>query len=249
MRELEHPMPAHPLPRRTLRAALAAAVLTASLSGCSVFSERTEQPVAVSPSDAATTAAEVPFGSEFSRDGTYQSHIPVQGLDFVWSVWASKSTPRMAEWRPRGSKYFSFTFQAYDTRRNLRDPFDTKRKVWLERMEVVSQTSTASGQVQSPYNLDEWAPDVTFDPEAVTNGRMGMLITSPKGGFELRNQEIPDMADDTEGVTLMFRAVLHIQQRPGVNRYQRREVTLQLPIAIFASKYPTRPQPVPYNAS
>lgn len=76
-----------------------------------------------------------------------------------------------------------------------------------------------------------------------------MLITSPKGAFELRNQAIKDMADDTEGVTLTFRFTVHVQAKPGSRRYFRRDVVQELPIAIFSSEYATRPQPVPYNAT
>ncbi len=226
-------------------AVLVSAVLM--LTGCSLIPD--EKPAPQPTAQADPTVAPMPFNSEFSRDGTFQSHILIDGIDFVYTFWAAKTTPRMAEWHPKGDKYFSMSFQGYDTRRRLRDPFRTKRLVWLERVQVTSQTSTSSSTTESPYNLDEWAPDITFDPQARTRGRMGMLITSPKGAFELRNQVIKDMADDTEGITLNLRAVVHIQARAGAKRYVKREVTLQLPIAIFESKYATSPQPVPYNAS
>lgn len=218
--------------------------LVLALTSCSLFEDEPEP----TPEDT-PRVADVPFGSEFSRDGTFQSHIKMQGIDFVYTVWSAKATPRMQEWHPRGDKYFSFTFQAYDTRRRLRDRFATKRLVWLERMQITSTSTTASGSSQSPYSMDEWAPDVTFDPEARTNGRKGMLITSPKGAFELRNQVIGDLADDTEGVTLTFRFTVHIETRAGSKRYVKRDVVQSLPIAVFESDFATRPQPVPYNAS
>jgi hypothetical protein len=216
-------------------------VLTTS---CSLFESPEKKEPAPRPA-----VADAPFGSEFTRDGTFQSHTMYDGVDFVYTVWAAKATPRMQEWHPQGDKFFSFTFQGYDTRRRMRDPFRTKRLVWLERMKVTSQTTTKSGATESPYSIDEWAPDVTFDPEARTNGRKGMLITSPKGAFELRNQAIRSLADDTEGVTLTFRFIVHIERRAGSGRYVRREVVQTVPIAIFESEYATRPQPVPYNAS
>ena len=222
-----------------------ALLVVLTLSACSPLTDaRDDLPAPTSP-----VVAPMPFNSEFSRDGTYQSHIRIDDIDFVFTIWAAKATPRMAEWYPKGDKYFSFTFQGYDTRREMRDPFSTKRLVWLERVQVTSRTTTGSGTTESPYTLDEWAPDVTFDPQARTAGRRGMLITSPKGAFELRNQVLKDMADDTQGVTLDFRAVVHVQQRRGSNRYAQHEVTLQIPVAIFASEYATRPQPVPFNAS
>lgn len=225
-------------------AALVVAVLLV-LTGCSLpTAPAEEKPPPVNPS-----VAPMPFNSEFSRDGTYQSHIRIDDVDFVFTIWAAKATPRMAEWHPRGDKYFSFTFQGYDTRVRMRAPFARKRLIWLEQVQVTSRTTAPSGPGEPPYALDEWAPDVTFDPEARTSGRKGMLITSPKGAFELRNQVIKDLPDDTEGVTLTFRAVVHIQNGPRASGHSTREVSLEIPVAIFASPFATRPQPVPFNAS
>ena len=44
-------------------------------------------------------------------------------IDYVYTLYPTKSTPRTNEWYPKGAKYFSFTFQAYDLDRELRDPF------------------------------------------------------------------------------------------------------------------------------
>ncbi|MFC6153638.1 hypothetical protein [Nocardioides yefusunii] len=238
------PVPAR---RRLTRLAVPLLCLSAALAGCS----STAQEAAPDESTVlgAATAAEMPFNSEFSRDGTYQSHTKVDGIDFVFNIWASKATPRMGEWYPKGDKYFSFTFQGYDTATPMRSAFARKRLVWLEKVQVTSTSTTASGRVETPYTLDAWAPDVTFDPEARTLGRKGMLITSPKGAFELRNQVIKDLADDTEGVTLTFRATAHVQERRNSKNYRSHEITLQIPVAIFASGTPTVPQPVPFNAS
>lgn len=228
-----------------LRAAALLVTALVALTGCSLSSPAAEQEAPkVDP-----VVAPMPFNSEFSRDGTYQSHLLIDEVDYVFTIWAAKATPRMAEWHPKGDKYFSFTFQGYDTRTKMRASFARKRLIWLERVEVTSQTTAASGPAQPPYTLDAWAPDVTFDPEARTAGRKGMLITSPKGAFELRNQVIKDLPDDAEGVTLTFRATVHVQKGPRSAQYDTREVSLQIPVAIFPSEFATRPQPVPFNAS
>ncbi|MBM9461434.1 hypothetical protein JK386_16140 [Nocardioides sp. zg-536] len=233
---------------RAFGAAALAVVLALGLAACTA--QEAEPGAAPSETGAVAPApAPVKFNSEFSRDGTFQSHIEMDGVDFVFTIWSAKTTPRMQEWYAKGDKYFSFTFQAYDTRQRLRDPFRTKRRVWLERVQISSQTTTKSGGSESPYNIDEYAPDITFDPEARTRKGKGMLITSPKGAFELRNQAIKDMADDTEGITLTFRATVHIQEQARSKKYTAREVTQVLPIAIFESEFATRPQPVPYNAT
>ena len=101
-----------------------------------------------------------------------------------------------------GNKYFSFTFQAYDLARDLRDPFKTKRKVYLEpRSQVTSATTTSDGGADpgAVHARRLGAQGRTFDPEPLTT-KYGMLITSPKGAFELRNQAIGEVSADTVGV-------------------------------------------------
>ncbi|WP_317698599.1 hypothetical protein [Aeromicrobium sp. REDSEA-S32_B7] len=174
--------------------------------------------------------------------------MKVGTLDFVYTIWPTKSTPRTNEWYPLGDKYFSFTLQAYDLSRRLRDPFRTKRRVYLGKIQVSSATTTSSGEVENPYTLDADARRITFDPEPVAS-RYGMLITSPKGAFELRNQKIGPLAADTKGVTLTFKATVWIQRRAGSREYVPELVTQEVPIAIFASKTPTEAQKIPINAN
>lgn len=232
---------------RTTSYSVLMCVLALLLSSCAVWD-------ALSPEDeevpaAETTAVEKMFDSQFTRDGTFQSHIDVNGIDFVYTLWPTKSTPRTNEWYPRGDKHFSFTFQAYDLNRRLRDPFATKRKVYLDRIQVVSRTTTVgNSRRQRPYRLDAEARKITFDPEAVATER-GMLITSPKGAFELRNQRIGPMALDTRGITLRFTATVWIQERAGSDVFSKREITQSVPIAIFESTQRTKVAKIPVNAN
>jgi hypothetical protein len=197
----------------------------------------------------AAAASPAPYDSQFTRDGTFQSHIRVNGLDFVYTLYPTKSTPRTNEWYPRGSKFFSFTFQAYDLTRKLRDPFVTKRKVYLDHITVTSRTRTTDGgRTQHPYELDAVARDVTFDPEPLST-RYGMLVTSPKGAFELRNQRIGPMSLDTRGLDLMFTATVWVQQSPGSASFTRRQVRQTVPIAIFESEKPTEVASIPVDAN
>jgi hypothetical protein len=173
----------------------------------------------------------------------------VNGLDFVYTLYPTKSTPRTNEWYPRGNKFFSFTFQAYDLTRKLRDPFATKRKVYLSHIAVTSQTKTTDGgRTQHPYELDGVAKDITFDPEPLST-RYGMLVTSPKGAFELRNQEIGAMSLGTRGLDLHFTATVWVQQSPGSTRFTRRLVRQTVPIAIFESRKPTEVASIPVDAN
>jgi hypothetical protein len=248
-----------PLPQETNRmnrthVAVATAALIAAmtaLTGCSAIDNLTSS--SDEPSESASAIASpspTPYESQFTRDGTFQSHIDVDGMDFVYTLYPTKSTPRTNEWYPKGKKYFSFTFQAYDLDREIRDDFKTKRKVWLERIQVTSTVKLTGGGTNSerPYELDAIAKNVTFDPEPLAT-KYGMLITSPKGAFELRNQAIRPTAADTKGIDLHFTATVWIEERAGSDKYYKKTIKQTVPIAIFPSKTPTQAQSIPVDAN
>ncbi|WP_244929702.1 hypothetical protein [Nocardioides sp. W7] len=230
--------------------AVAAVALSVLLSSCSAIGDLTgggDDPVeAESPS---ATPTETVYDSQFTRDGTFQSHIDVNGVDFVYNMYPTKATPRTNEWFPRGNKYFSFTLGAYDLDRDLRDPFKTKRKVYLDRIKVTSRTVLKDGSAGTdrPYELNASAKKITFDPEPVST-KYGMLITSPKGAFELRNQQIGEMAPDTRGVNLSFRATVWIENSAGSGTFFKQTIKQEVPIAIFASEEETVVADIPVNA-
>ena len=195
-----------------LASATAAVVL---LSGCSAMDGLFSSSEGESSASSKPTASETPYPSQFTRDGTFQSHRKIDGMDFVYTLYPTKSTPRTNEWYPRGSKFFSFTFQVYDLDRGLRDPFTTKRLAYLDRITVDSNTVTYDGgRVEHPYRLDADAKRITFDPQPVST-KYGMLITSPKGAFELRNQRIKPTSLDTKGIDLIFTAVVWVEESAG----------------------------------
>lgn len=226
-------------------------LLTASLTGCSSlpFGGSEDAPAEAQPEPAA--AAE-PIDSQFTSDGTFQSHLSVPGVpgvDFVYTMYPTKATPRTNEWYPGGRKYFTFTFTAYDLAQGLRDPFATKRKVYLETIDVTSRTITEDGPgKQEPYEVSGVGADITFDPEPLTTPN-GMLVSSPKGAFELRNQSIGPVAKGTTGVELTFRAVVNVQTTAGGGQFVQRTVTQKVPVGIFASDEPTKATKIPVNAN
>ncbi len=233
--------------RPSATAGLLAALLV--LTGCSALDGLTGSDDPTGSPSATPSATATPYDSQFTRDGTFQSHIDVNGLDFVYTLYPTKSTPRTNEWYPKGNKFFSFTFQAYDLDRALRDKFATKRQVYLDHITVTSETKTTDGgRVQHPYQLDAVAKDVTFDPEPLTT-RYGMIITSPKGAFELRNQKIKGTSPDTKGIDLLFTSTVWIQESPGSTRFYKKVIRQKVPIAIFASDKPTQAQPIPVDAN
>lgn len=234
---------------RLVPAVAALATAAALLSGCSAFDGLTSSDDSGESPAATPTATETPYDSQFTRDGTFQSHIDVNGVDFVYTLYPTKSTPRTNEWYPKGNKFFSFTFQAYDLNRSLRDKYATKRKVYLDHITVSSATKTSDGgQVQHPYQLDAVAKDITFDPEPLTT-KYGMIITSPKGAFELRNQRIRPTSLDTRGIDLLFTATVWIQDRPGSAKFSKKVIRQKVPIAIFESDKPTEVQSIPVDAN
>lgn len=233
------------------KAAKFVAILAAftTLSACTAL-DNFGDPAPASP--AATSTPSVPtesvFNSQFTEDGTYQSHIDVNGVDFVFTIWPTKSTPRTNDWYPLGNKFFSFTLTAYDLDRGLRDPFKTKRKVYMSRIRVAAKTTAASGVAETPYTLSSTAAKITFDPQPVKS-RYGMLITSPKGAFELRNQKIGELALDTQGLTLTFEATVSIQQTDKSKTYDTETIHEEVPITIFKSTKPTKVSPIPIDAN
>ncbi|MFC7495052.1 MULTISPECIES: hypothetical protein [unclassified Nocardioides] len=224
--------------------------LALALSGCSAIDGLTGDDDPESASSASPSATETPYDSQFTRDGTFQSHIDIDNLDFVYTLYPTKSTPRTNEWYPKGKKYFSFTFQAYDLDRDLRDPFRTKRKVYLDRIQVTSQVLSVDGGKtgEEPYALDAEARRITFDPEPLSTER-GMLVTSPKGAFELRNQPIRPTSTDTKGIDLFFTATVWMERRAGSGDFVKKKISQKVPIAIFESDQPTQAQSIPVDAN
>lgn len=234
---------------RKIATFIATAVTLMAFSACGALNTFGEPAPAATPAaPAAVAPTESVFDSQFTDDGTYQSHIDLNGVDFVLTIWPTKSTPRTHEWYPLGNKFFSFTLTAYDLDRGLRDKFATKRKVYLSRIRVSAKTVTQSGTVETPYLLSSPAARITLDPEPVTS-KYGMLITSPKGAFELRNQKIGDLAPDTHGLTLSFEATVSIQQAAKSKSFDTQTIHEDVPITIFKSRKPTKVTPIPIDAN
>lgn len=233
---------------RRLAPALGVALsLVLVLTGCSTIKDLTgidlnpgAAPESVAASSSVSSAADV-FTSEFTRDGTYTSHTKKSGVDYVLTVWPSKKTPWTNQWRPSGSKFFSFTFQAYDTNVPLRSKFSKKRKVYLADVTVTSVTQTTSGNTTSPLTLALNPLKDSWDPSPTTS-KYGALITNPKGTFERRNEEIGSLDADTYGLTLTFAFNVKTETKAGSKKYTKNTITVQVPIRIYLSSEPTASQ-------
>lgn len=191
-----------------------------------------------------------PIESEFTTDGTVQAHLDVRGaddIDLVLTMYPTARTPRTHEWYPKGGKYFTYTLQAFDTSRGERDPFDSKREVYLGDLDVSSVVLGEDGKLdrraREPYRLDAEARDVTLDPEPAGNDD-GMLITSPKGSFELQEQKLGSVPRGSRGVELTFDAVVFVETSAGSDTFDRRTVSTDVPVGIFDSAERTTSDPV-----
>lgn len=232
--------------RRRALAGTAVATLTLVLAGCR-FPGLPQSPSTPGASTSASAAADPGANVQFTHDGTYQSHTGYDGVDFVLTAYPSKQTPRTHEWYARGKKYFNWTFQAYDLRVPLRAPFESKRKVYLDTVRVTSTLTPRRG-AGGGYHVSARAQRITFDPQPAT-GPHGMLITSPKGSLELRNQFIPTLPMGTTRITLHFRLVAWVEGTPTSPAYTKHVISEQIPIEIYPGRTRTVAANVPVDAS
>jgi hypothetical protein len=242
------------MPKRSvLRAASAtAAVATVvALSGCSTIMPLFGiQPTPITQGSASTPiepqAADtnLQFASLFTDMGSVHPTADIADqLELTLDVWTEQKTH---DWTPLADKRFSFVIGVYDNRVAAEAPFDQKRRVYMSNISVTAKTSTASGVVETPYALNTDPLKVTLDPEAMRSDQgLGLLITSPKGGFQLESQQIGVLADDTEGVMLDFAMQVSFETSPLSNAYTTQIVHQYVPVAIFSEAVAATPAPTP----
>jgi uncharacterized protein YceK len=198
-------------------------------------------------SDSAT-ASGLQFASVFTDMGSVHPTVDLgEQLQLQLDVWTEQKTH---DWTPMADKRFSFVIGVYDRRVPAEAAFDQKRRVYMSNITVTAQTSSASGTVETPYVLNTDPLKVTLDPEALRSEQgLGLLITSPKGGFQLESQQIGVLAADTQGVMLDFAFQVSFENAPLSNTYTTQVVHQYVPIAIFsevaAAAASATPSPTP----
>jgi hypothetical protein len=206
--------------------------LAFSLSGCSATSLFGAAPVAA-PVVTATptpTATVLPYESVFSDMGSIHPEVALASkLNLQLDMWTEQKTH---EWYPTSEKLFSMVISVFDTNVAESAPFSKKRKVYMSNLSVTATTTTTSGLVEKPFVLDVDPIEVTLDPEALTSD-YGLLITSPKGGFQLESNEIGALAADTTGLVLDFAMTISTQSKSGSKSYATQVVHQLIPVAIF----------------
>jgi hypothetical protein len=235
--------------RITLRAlsAGAAVATVVALSGCStilpLFGIQSTPPAHETASSSSQAAdAALQFASVFTDMGSVHPAVDLADqLQLRLDVWTEQKTH---DWTPDADKRFSFVIGVYDDRVPAEAPFDQKRRVYMSNISVTAQTSAASGAVEAPYVLNTDPLKVTLDPEALRSEQgLGLLITSPKGGFQLESQQIGVLAADTEGLMLDFAMQVSFETSPLSNTYTTQIVHQYVPVAIFSPLPPATPTP------
>jgi hypothetical protein len=222
--------------QRAVRAALlgGAAVLAVLVTGCATFSpllssQPTQQNVGLSTA-APAGAPELVFDSVFTDMGSVHPTVSIgPALDLELDMWTEQKTH---EWSTDGEKLFSFVISVYDRAVPAEAPFDTKRHVYMSNIAVTATTSTTSGASVSPFVLNTDPVLVTLDPEALRSEH-GLLITSPKGGFQLESNQIGALSPDTYGVLLDFAMTVSTEAVAGGGAFSTQVVHVPVPVAIF----------------
>jgi hypothetical protein len=223
------------MPNWISRAGSTAAVglLAMSLTSCSVSGGLFgDNPLAAAQVEPTTVATTVPleYNSVFSDMGSIHPTAMIGNqLELELDMWTEQKTH---EWYPDSEKLFSFVVNVYDQTVPAEAPFSSKRLVYMSNLTVTATTTTTSGNVETPLVLNVDPVAVTLDPEALRSD-YGLLITSPKGGFQLESNAIGEVAADTEGLSLDFAMTISAESAPGSGVYVTQPVHQLVPVAIF----------------
>jgi hypothetical protein len=209
-------------------------VLALGLTGCSSFmpligAQPVQQNIAVT-TPTPTATPELVFDSVFTDMGSIHPTLMIgTDLELQLDMWTEQKTH---EWYTDSDKLFSFVISVFDKAVPAEAPFATKRQVFMSNISVTATTSTTSGASVSPFVLDTDPTLVTLDPEALRSDS-GLLITSPKGGFQLESNQIGQLSADTYGVILDFAMTISSESVAGTGGYSTQVVHLPVPVAIF----------------
>ncbi|TFB84308.1 hypothetical protein E3O44_15875 [Cryobacterium algoricola] len=212
------------------------AILSLTLTSCTSVAALVgfapiDQASQVSATAAPTaTAAPLVFDSVFTDMGSIHPTIQLAPqLELQLDMWTEQKTH---EWYTDSDKRFSFVISVFDRAQAPEAPFGTKRHVYMSNITVTATTTTASGASTTPFVLNVNPIAATLDPEALT-GPGGLLVTSPKGGFQLESNPIGILTPDTYGLTLDFAMTIAGEATAGGGATVTQIVHQAIPVAIF----------------
>ncbi|MCU1405907.1 MAG: hypothetical protein JWQ43_2210 [Glaciihabitans sp.] len=212
----------------------AVGLITVSLAGCSsggfIFgaSPLAESTPTATPTPTATVA---PFESEFSDMGSVHP-VSIVGpqLELNLDLWTEQKTH---EWTNDGEKMFSTVINVIDQSVPADAAFALKRQVFMSNVTVTATPVDADGEAGTAMTLLNIDPvAATLDPEALKSD-YGLLITSPKGGFQLESTDLGELDDDVTGVVLDFAMTITSETAGGSAVYAQQVVAQTVPIAIY----------------
>jgi len=219
---------------RTLAAASLVALAAISLTACTSIPMFGPAPAALTGVQTTTVptpvATPLVYDSVFSDMGSIHPKVKLANrLELELDMWTEQKTH---EWYPDSEKLFSMVISVFDTKVSSKASFEKKRKVYMSNLTVTATTTTTSGLVENPFVMNVNPVKVTLDPEALRTSK-GLLITSPKGGFQLQSNKIGTLAADTTGLVLDFAMTISTQTSGGSRSYTKQVVHQMVPVAIF----------------
>jgi hypothetical protein len=211
-------------------------LLVLGLSGCATGSMFGSSPIdaaAVSTSSTPTpSASPLEFNSVFTDMGSvHPTQLIADRLQLELDMWTEQKTH---EWYYDSDKKFSFVIDVTDQSQTEDAPFATKRLVYMSNLTVTATTTTTSGTIETPLVLSVDPIAATLDPEALSSS-YGLLITSPKGGFQLESQTIGTLAPDTIGLNLDFAMTLTSESSAASGAFVTQTIHQTVPVAIFSN--------------
>lgn len=179
------------------------------------------------------------FESVFSAYGTvHYTRELADNLTLDFDMFTEQNTH---DWTPElPNKNINFVINVVDSNASVDDPFTDKRKVYLKELELTADTVTATGEGTQALDLNLDPRETTLDPEALHKGS-GLLITSPKGGYQRQELTVlPAISADSLGMNLTFRLKLQAQESKGSKTYSTNTYSIKLPVAVFSAANATK---------
>ncbi|MFC5928488.1 hypothetical protein D6T64_20955 [Cryobacterium melibiosiphilum] len=225
------------MPQRVARASrtsnaavlvLGLGLLGLALTGCAGLSSV----IGIDPVTSTTVPDDgaLAFNSEFTDMGSVHPTIVLADqLELELDMWTEQKT---RDWSPDSEKLFSFVISVYDRSVSADASFESKRHVYMSNIAVTSTIESATAASSSAYDLNADPVMLTLDPEALQSDQ-GLLITSPKGGFQLESERIGSLPADATGITLDFAMTIATESVAGSAAYSSETVHQLIPVAIF----------------
>jgi hypothetical protein len=222
--------------RKSRLAAVAATATAVSLllGGCDVLLGQVpigaDDPVTSSTPTASCNNG--PYESVFSAFGSiHYTRTIADDLTLILDMYTDEKTH---EWYADTEKDLSFVVKVVDSAAAEDDPFSKKRKTYMDEITIQANTVTKNGDTESLFDEDLDPIEATLDPEALHSNKYGLLVTSPKGGFQREHNTIaPATLPDTIGFNMDFVLTISDQSKLKSKEYDTRDYTISIPVAIF----------------